>query len=70
MAYAPAFMAARPLKRAIQKNIEAVLARAIISGELDFGWDYTLPHNSTCVVTGGSRSHGGAAVEACDSEEC
>ena len=56
MAYAPAFIAVRLLKRAIQKNVEDVIARAIISGALDLGRDYTLPHNSTCVVTGGLRS--------------
>ena len=37
-------MAVRPLKRAIQKNVEDVLARAIISGELDLSRDYTLTY--------------------------
>ena len=39
------------MKRAIQKNVEDVLARAIISGELDLGRLCTLMHNSTCVAS-------------------
>ena len=62
-------MAARSLKCAIQKNVEDVLARGIISSELGLGRRWTLMHDSTCVSIRQVTISWGVVVETCDSEE-